>query len=130
MQMLTEYDGNIAILAPQVDNLGYLTANQLSNWFKDEAPSNSPVVLDMDKINFVDSAGFGGLILCRRNIRAKGGDLLLCALNPQVERTFRDMGLNRIFPAHATRPEALKAARLTQSAGTDVAPKTPPPSDS
>ena len=124
MNLVTESLGGVTVISPQVNNLDYVMVNQLNGWFQTEAPPNAPVVLDMGQVGYVDSAGFGGLMLCRRNIRSKGGDLLLCSLKPQVERAFRDMRLNLIFTFYSSRPEALNAAREMGDAKPD-APQQP-----
>jgi anti-anti-sigma factor len=55
------------------------------------------VVLDLDKLDRLDSGGVRDLISLLRRVRAAGGDLALRSTNPEVLRTLSATGLDRVF---------------------------------
>jgi anti-anti-sigma factor len=57
-----------------------------------EALSEGPptVHLDLSKVSFIDCAGLQALIICQRNARLRGGELLLRRTSAQVDR-LRDL---------------------------------------
>jgi len=68
------------------------------------------LVIDLDKIEFIDSAGIGALISCLR-IAAEGkAQLVLCGLNRPVKALFELMRMHRVFEIHQDRESAAGAA--------------------
>jgi len=67
------------------------------------------IVLDMEKINFINSSGLGALISALRDIRLAGGRLVLCRLAPYIEEIFAITGLTRVFDCYPSVPEALES---------------------
>lgn len=67
------------------------------------------VLIDMAGVSFLSSSGLRALLLVRRDLLARGGELRLCALQPQVEEVFTLTGFTQVFAIHRTREEALAA---------------------
>lgn len=67
------------------------------------------IVLDMEKVHFINSSGLGALISALRDIRLSGGRLVLCRMAPYIEEIFNVTGLTRVFDCYATVPEALES---------------------
>lgn len=59
--------------------------------------NNSKVVFDMSHVDFVDSAGLGALMACRRQLMNVGGDLTLCGLSEKVRSVFEVARMHRLF---------------------------------
>jgi anti-anti-sigma factor len=60
------------------------------------------VVLDFQEVNYLSSAGFRPLLRLNRQVREKGGRLVLCGLSRGVEEVFaitRLISNNRLIPA-------------------------------
>jgi anti-anti-sigma factor len=55
------------------------------------------VVLDLDKLDRLDSGGVREVISLLRRVRSIGGDLALRSTNPEVLRTLSATGLDRVF---------------------------------
>jgi anti-anti-sigma factor len=55
------------------------------------------VVLDLDALEILDTAGVRGLIALLRSARAVGGELALRSSKPAVRRTLEVTALDRIF---------------------------------
>jgi anti-sigma B factor antagonist len=68
------------------------------------------LVLDLSATTFVDSMTLGVLLGALKRIRARGGHLRLVVPGADVRRIFEITLLDRVFPLHGTREEALDAA--------------------
>lgn len=55
------------------------------------------VVLDLDKLDRLDSGGVRDVISLLRRVRSIGGDLALRSTHPEVLRTLSATGLDRVF---------------------------------
>ena len=67
------------------------------------------VVLQLEEISFIDSAGLGALVRLFGVLRANGGDLKLCQLSPFLLQVLQVTNLLRIFPIYASESEAIQA---------------------
>jgi anti-sigma B factor antagonist len=66
----------------------------------------SVVVVDMDKVTFIDSSGLGVLVGALRRVREAGGDLRVVCGRENVVKIFRITGLDRVFAMFASVDEA------------------------
>jgi anti-sigma B factor antagonist len=66
------------------------------------------VVIDMTDVEFCDSTGVGVLLGGTKRSRASGGRMALAGLAPTVDRHFKVMGMQRVFPIFATVAEAVE----------------------
>lgn len=65
------------------------------------------VLLNLEKVSFIDSSGLGLVVSTFRRIRENEGDLSLCCLSPQVETIFELTRLHRVFDIYKTEDLAL-----------------------
>jgi anti-sigma B factor antagonist len=73
-----------------------------------------PVVVDMSRTQFCDSAGLHALIGAHKQAQAKGHDVLAVVPATTVLRVFAITGLDRIIPNFSTLHEALAQASATR----------------
>lgn len=64
------------------------------------------IIIELRDVTFLSSSGLRTLLLLARELRREGGDLILCALQPQVAEVFHLTGFDQIFQLHHTREEA------------------------
>ena len=55
------------------------------------------VVLDMSQVGYVSSTGLRVLLAARREARERKGNIVLCALTPQVRDVFDMVGFTSLF---------------------------------
>lgn len=67
------------------------------------------VVLDLSDSTFVDSTSLGVLLGAMKRLRERDGEIHLVVPRPDVRRIFEITLLDRIFPLHETREQALAA---------------------
>ena len=73
------------------------------------------VVVDLSEATFIDSTTLGVLVGGVKRLRPSGGSLALVCTDQNIQKIFEITGLDRVFPIHASREEALS----------DVAADTP-----
>jgi anti-sigma B factor antagonist len=54
------------------------------------------VIFELSAVPFVDSAGLGALIGTIRRTRERGGEVVVCAARPSVQRVLEMVGLPRL----------------------------------
>ena len=71
--------------------------------------NGSKLVIDLHRMQFIDSSGLGAILSFLRQLSAKGGDLKLCGMTKQVRAAFELVRMHRIFDIFETRKEAVRA---------------------
>ena len=64
------------------------------------------VVINLSKVEYLDSTGLGVLIGGLKRLREAGGNLALVGPGMRIQRIFEITGLNKIFDIYATEDEA------------------------
>lgn len=68
------------------------------------------IVVDLSDATFVDSTTLGVLVGGVKRLRPAGGTLALVCTDQNITKIFEITGLDRVFPIHETRDDALSAA--------------------
>ncbi len=110
-------DSNLEISSETVDDILIVTisgrldapASTAVKGKLDEAVSGDrkKVVIDLSGMTYVGSAGLREFFLAGKNLARTHGTLMLCALQPPVQRIFDISGLPTSYPIVATREEAI-----------------------
>jgi anti-sigma B factor antagonist len=67
------------------------------------------LIVDMERVDFLDSTGLGVLVGGLKRVRAHDGSLRLVCTQDRILKIFRITGLTKVFPIHATVDEAAEA---------------------
>ena len=70
------------------------------------------VLIDCGPLQYINSAGLKVFLLAMRKIAALGGQLVLCALAPNVRVIFETIGFSQIMTIMGTREEALRSLQM------------------
>ena len=65
------------------------------------------LVVDMERVDFLDSTGLGVLVGGLKRVRAHDGSLRLVCTQERILKIFRITGLTKVFPIHASVDEAV-----------------------
>jgi anti-sigma B factor antagonist len=68
------------------------------------------VVVDLDRVDFLDSSGLGVLVGALRRLRTAGGELSLVCSNEKLLKIFRITALDRVFTLHGSVQAATTAS--------------------
>lgn len=100
--------GDLAILSLE----GYLdahTAPEFEKAVQHEVDSgNTRIIADCGNLTYISSAGLGVFMSFIEDIRAAGGDLKICGLQPKVAQVFEILGFESIFDIVPARADAEK----------------------
>ena len=92
--------------------VGRLDANSAPQlkalWHTYEERGINNVVLNLQQVDFIDSIGISTLVSGMKQLRARGGDLRLVALQPSARSIFELMMLDKVFEIFDTEEQALK----------------------
>ena len=67
------------------------------------------LVIDLEKVRYIDSTGLGVLIGGLKRVREHGGTVNLVCTNPQIKKIFDITGLVKIFGIYDDEDSAMKA---------------------
>lgn len=84
--------------------------DQFVRWW-DGAQEIRNVVMDLAKVEFMDSSGLGTLIALLKRVAERGGDLKLCCIQKKVRLVFEITRAHRVFEILDTLDEAVGASR-------------------
>ncbi len=65
------------------------------------------LVINFEKVNYLDSSGVGELVGCYTSIKNKGGELRICGLNNRIFGLIKMTSLHSVFEVKDTEAEAL-----------------------
>lgn len=63
------------------------------------------VLLDLQDITFMNSAGLGTLLAALRTVKTKGSNIFICSVNEQVDMLFTMTKMERVFNVYSNRDE-------------------------
>lgn len=74
------------------------------------ASGANSLVLNLTRVEYIDSTGLGTLVALRKLAIARGGELRLLCPNPSIRRVFEITGLLTVFPFFDDESAALSGA--------------------
>jgi len=63
------------------------------------------ILIDLQNVTFINSAGLGGLVAVFKTVRATDGKLFLCSINDQLKQVLEMSKTNKIFRVFANQDE-------------------------
>ena len=79
------------------------------------AEGKKKIVLNMDNVTFIDSAGLGTLVAAHHSVKSQGASLRLCHLGSKFQEVLQITKLLTVFDVFNTEAEAV--ASFSKSAG-------------
>ena len=89
-------------------DLDALTAPDLRNTLVEVIHEGARIVIDMEAVEFLDSAGLGILVGGLKRARTNDGEIELVCTSQDVLRPLEITGLDRSFTIHRSRDDALR----------------------
>lgn len=91
------------------DNLDASNAKAFKDAMQDVIQKNNLVILNLQRLEFVDSSGLGALLSALRSINDKEGELRLFGMTKPVQALFELVRMYRLFAIYGTQEEAIAA---------------------
>ena len=101
-----EREGAATVLVLRGD-LDLSTAGQLRDALVEVIDDGARTVIDLEAVDFLDSAGLGILVGGLKRARTHGGELELVCSSHGVLKPIEITGLDRVFTIYSSREEAL-----------------------
>ncbi len=103
-----EGDATVLEIAGEID---VYTAPKLREQLVDLVNAGSyQLVVDLERVEFLDSTGLGVLVGGLKRVRAHDGSLSLVCTQERILKIFRITGLTKVFPIHTSVGQAVTAA--------------------
>lgn len=109
MQVTTEKVGDVTFVALDAESLDASNIGEFKSAFAAAVAPNARVVLDLERVQFIDSSGCGAILACLRQLGQVGADLKLCSVTRPVRSLFELVRLHRILDICENREAAIKA---------------------
>ncbi len=74
-----------------------------------EDPQRKRLVVDLGAVAFLTSTGIGAMIALQKKVKAGGGTLKLCGLNPNIRSLFTITQVDRLFDIQDDADKAVKS---------------------
>ncbi len=105
VETATQNGASVITLRGEID---VYTAPRLRQTLIDLVDSGvTNIVVDMEKVDFLDSTGLGVLVGGLKRVKDKDGSLKLVATQDRILKIFDITGLARVFPIFGSLPDAL-----------------------
>lgn len=75
-------------------------------------PTCRAVVIDMQDLDYISSAGLRAIMQAVRRMQQQGGSLALCSLSSDVRAVFETSGFDQLVPIHPSRADAVAAVGM------------------
>ena len=109
MDVVVERTGDVLVATPIAGHLDLSNAESFRNEIVAALADCHKLVLDMGRVQFVDSRGCGAIIACLKHVSAAGGDLKLCDVKPAVRSVLELIRLHRICEIVETPEQAIRS---------------------
>ena len=101
--------------APDIEILrleGYVDAHTFTD-FEEELTKlveggHYHLLLDLEKLTYINSTGLGLLMATFRQVRQHGGDLVIAKMSDKITNIFNLLGFSRLIHTYATEEEAMQ----------------------
>lgn len=109
MQLVSQHDQATGTLILEVTSKFIDASNctEMRSSFHSAMEDQKNVVIDLSKVDFVDSSGLGVLLSCLRHANDSGQRLALVGLADSVAALFELVRMHRLFKIYETKEEAL-----------------------
>jgi anti-anti-sigma factor len=109
MDVVVERTGDVLVATPIAEHLDLSNADSFRQEVVSALADCHKLVLDLGRVQFIDSRGCGAIISCLKHVSAAGGDLKLCNVQPAARSVLELIRLHRICEIVATRDQAIQS---------------------
>lgn len=108
LDIKSERDGDVCAVALDGE-IDVYTAPRLKEELVSVVESGCPnVIVDMEKVGFIDSSGLGVLVSALRRARERDGVVRIVCTRDNILKIFRITGLDKVFPIYSDMEEATR----------------------
>jgi anti-sigma B factor antagonist len=104
------------VIATVTGEIDISTVGGLRERLFELAEGSEPLIVDLDRVTFIDSAGLGALVGTSRRAAEHGVALRAVCTQPQTRKLLWMTGVDRRIPLESSLDEALAAASAARDA--------------
>ena len=104
-----EQVGSVTVVTVHTEQLDAGNADEFRELVAPVLEGCRNLVLDLGKVQFVDSRGCGALLSCLKQVSARGGDLKLCCVTKFARTALDLMRFHHLCEITVTRDQAVRA---------------------
>jgi anti-sigma B factor antagonist len=109
VDVTTEKTDGVTFVTLDAESLDASNMPEFKRAFTGAVEPKAKVVLDLARVQFVDSSGCGAILAFLRQLSQVGGDLKLCSVNRPVRSLFELVRMHKILDICNNRDDAVKA---------------------
>ena len=79
------------------------------NLYKEIVGFDNPVVLDLEKLSYINSAGLRSILLVAKTLKSKNTKFALCSFSDAVKEIFKIAGFDKVIEVFESRSDAIAA---------------------
>ena len=102
----TEQERAVVVLVAEGEFDAY-TAPELHEALEEARPGDSPLVVELSRVSFMDSTALGLLVRAVKDVRERGGDIRVVLPSTTARRIFEITTLDRVLPVAVSRSAAV-----------------------
>lgn len=107
MEITQRVEGDVTVFLPE-GRIDTLAADEVDQTLQAAVVGGSnKIVVDMSKVDYINSSGLRALAAALVKCRDEGGDMKLAALNQRVARVFEIIGFDILMSLHDTSDAAV-----------------------
>ena len=109
MESTIEKINGIVVITVQYEALDAKSAKELRQELQNAVDGTTQLLLDLSKVEFVDSAGLGAIVATLKTFRSEGSDMKICEIQKPVRTLFELVRMHKLVDIFNTRDEALQS---------------------
>jgi len=107
MESTIERTNDITVFTVALESLDAKNAKDFRAEFDTAVEEGSTVVLDLQSVEFIDSAGLGSIVASLKRLRGTGGDIRICNVHKPVRALFELVRMHKLVDIYTSREEAV-----------------------
>ncbi len=97
------------LIARAVGRVDGANALEFQNALRAAIGDDDDVILDLEGLSYVSSAGLRVFLLTAKEVRRRSGRFSICSLSDSIDKVFTISGFDRVIQTHGSRSEARAA---------------------
>ncbi len=105
--MIVNNSDGIRIISFEREHLDALNSEKTKKLLLENIKDSDRIILNLEKIAFIDSSGLGVILTVFRNVKEKSGNMVICSVKESVKVLFKLVRLSHMIKIFDTEEEAL-----------------------
>jgi anti-sigma B factor antagonist len=111
MDVIEQAAGTVTVLEPR-GRIDSVTAKEFGECLSKLLDAGRhQLVIDLNGITYISSAGFRQLLIAKKSTQEKNGKLALCGISGEVKRLFDIGAFGELLPVHPTREAGIASVQ-------------------